>query len=91
MDSDALAAELAGALARGEKVALATVQSGPWAGNRLLVWPGGEALGDLGAPRLNQRVALHAEALLVRGGGTTRKPFDHLGRTIEVEVVVQGG
>ena len=91
MDSDALSDELAGALARGEKVALATVRSGPWAGNRLLVWPGGEALGDLGAPRLNQRVALHAEALLGRGGGTTRKPFDHLGRTIEVEVVVQDG
>lgn len=81
---------LARALARGERVALATVRSGPWQGKRLLVWPGGEALGDLGAPRLNQRVALHAEALLERGSGTTRKPFEHLGSTIEVEVAVQG-
>lgn len=90
MAADPLVTELERALTRGERVALATVRSGPWAGNRLLIWPGGEALGDLGAPRLNQRVALHAEALLERGGGTTRKPFDHLGRTIEIEVVVQG-
>jgi hypothetical protein len=88
---DPLAGELARALARGERVALATVRSGPWVGKRLLVWPGGEAFGDLGAPRLNQRVALHAEALLEHGGGTTRKPFDHLGVSIEVEVVVHGG
>ncbi|MGH9465683.1 MAG: XdhC family protein [Thermoanaerobaculia bacterium] len=88
--ADPLAAELERALARGERVAIATVRSGPWTGNRLLVWPGGEALGDLGAPRLNQRVALHAEALLERGGGSTRKPFDHLGQPVEVEVAVQG-
>ncbi len=91
MAADPLEAELERALARGERVALATVRSGPWQGRRLLVWPGGEALGDLGAPRLNQRVALHAEALLERGGAATVKPFEHLGERIEVEVTVRHG
>lgn len=91
MAADPLAAALDGALARGERLALATVVSGPWRGRRLLVWPSGDSLGDLGAPRLNQRVALHAEALLEHGGGTTRKPFDYLGEPVEVEVTVRGG
>jgi len=54
-------------LRRGEPVALATVLSGPTAGRRLLVWAAGHTFGDLGWPRLNQRVALYAEQLLERG------------------------
>lgn len=73
----------------GIAVVLATVVNGPWSGNRLLVWPGGQSLGDLGAPRLNQRVALFAEGLLGRGG-KLRKRFDHLGDAVEVEVEVCG-
>jgi xanthine/CO dehydrogenase XdhC/CoxF family maturation factor len=74
------------ARAAGERIALARVLDGPWAGRRLLVWPGGQAMGDLGAPRLNQRVALHAEAMLERGERTTRKPFELRGSRVEVEV-----
>ena len=71
----------------GEAVALARIREGPRAGARLLVWPGGQALGDLGAPRLNQRVALYAEGLLVRGG-TERKLFEVPGGEIAVETAV---
>lgn len=82
--------ELERAREGGERVALARVVGGPWIGRRLLVWPGGQALGDLGAPRLNQRVALHAEAMLERGERVTRKPFDLRGVTVEVEVRTLG-
>lgn len=54
-------------LNRGEPVAVATVLSGPTAGRRLLIWAAGHTFGDLGWPRLNQRVALYAEQLLERG------------------------
>lgn len=90
MAADALDEALARALASGERVVLATVRGGPWAGRRLLVWPGGEAMGDLGAPRLNQRVALHADGLLERGAGVARQAFQHLGRLVEVELEVRG-
>ncbi len=53
--------------ASGEPVVLATVLTGPGAGRRLLVWSAGHTFGDLGWPRLNQRVALYAEQLLERG------------------------
>ena len=55
---------LADSLARGQAVADGRVLSGPGAGGRLLVWPAGQTRGDLGQPRLNQRAALYAEALL---------------------------
>ncbi|MEZ5332663.1 MAG: XdhC family protein [Thermoanaerobaculia bacterium] len=86
MDEQALDRALAAAHAAGEPIAEARVVEGAWAGNRLLVWPGGQALGDLGAPRLNQRVALHAEAMIERGERTTRKPFELRGGTVTVEV-----
>lgn len=54
-------------LGGGEPVALATVLSGPTAGRQLLVWAAGQTFGDLGWPRLNQRVALYAEQLFERG------------------------
>jgi hypothetical protein len=59
-------------------VAVATVAAGPHRGRRLLVWRAGHTRGDLGQPRLNQRAALYAEALLdkVRFPAQTRKVFD---------------
>jgi hypothetical protein len=54
--------------AGGEPLVLATALTGPGAGRRLLVWSAGHTFGDLGWPRLNQRVALYAEQLLERGG-----------------------
>ena len=74
----------------GERVALSTIVSGPDEGRRILVWRGGEALGDLGSPRLNQRVALYAEGLVARGG-TERKRFEIPGGEIEIETTVYGG
>jgi len=71
----------------GEAVALARIVAGDAIGARLLVWRGGEALGDLGSPRLNQRVALYAEGLLERGGAE-RKRFDVPEGEIEVETTV---
>ncbi len=50
-----------------QPVVLATVVSGPVTGSQLLVWSGGETLGDLGSPRLNQRAALYAEQILPTG------------------------
>ncbi len=75
--SDPLSELLAAATARGERVALATVLDGAHAGARLLVWSAGHTFGDLGWPRLNQRVALYAEQLLDRGATTpSLKKFD---------------
>lgn len=48
-------------------VAEATVVAGVNAGARLVIWPAGQIRGDLGWPRLNQRVALFAEQLFERG------------------------
>ena len=49
--------------AAGETVAVATVLTGQRTGARLAVWSAGHTFGDLGWPRLNQRVALYAEQL----------------------------
>ncbi|HSM13157.1 MAG TPA: hypothetical protein VLA66_03750 [Thermoanaerobaculia bacterium] len=60
------------------RVVEATAVDGPRAGARLRVWPAGQCAGDLGWPRLNQRVALYAEQLLERRTtpASARKPFD---------------
>jgi len=78
--------------ARGERVAVATVLEGPHAGERLLVWSAGHTFGDLGWPRLNQRVALYAEQLFERGAaGASAKRFDVPGTgKIEVSLVFEG-
>lgn len=47
-------------------------------GRELLVWPSGETLGDLGAPRLNQRVALFVQQTLGHSGAQ-RKRFPTAG------------
>ncbi len=65
--SDSIEALLAASVAAGESVALATVISGPGEGARLLIWAAGHTYGDLGWPRLNQRVALYAEQMFDRG------------------------
>jgi xanthine/CO dehydrogenase XdhC/CoxF family maturation factor len=68
---------LAESRAKGERVALATVLDGHRAGSQLLVWSAGHTFGDLGWPRLNQRVALYAEQLFERGvTAPSRKRFD---------------
>ncbi|MEO7794293.1 MAG: XdhC family protein [Thermoanaerobaculia bacterium] len=71
-----LRAMLAESLARGERVARATVVT-PRDGEReLLIWPAGHTFGDLGWPRLNQRVALYAEQLFEKGPREMSKAFD---------------
>ena len=82
-----LDAALAASRAAGEAVALATVAAGPGVGNRMLVWRAGHARGDLGQPRLNQRAALYAEALLDKGKfpPRARKSFDLPGGAVEVD------
>jgi hypothetical protein len=71
-----VAAVLAESLARGERVARATVVT-PHNGEReLLIWPAGHTFGDLGWPRLNQRVALYAEQLFEKGPREMAKEFD---------------
>lgn len=77
---------LAESLARGEAVAQATVVSGVNAGRRLLVWSAGQVFGDLGWPRLNQRVALFAEQLLASAHREAVKPFDLPGGEVTVRV-----
>ena len=86
----AIDAELSRRRRAGEAVALARVVTGPQVGARLLVWPAGQAMGDLGSPRLNQRVALYAEGLLVRGG-SERKLFGVPGGELEIETTVYEG
>ena len=66
-----------------EMVALVTVVAGPGVGSQLLVWPGGQTLGDLGTPRLNQRVALFAEQSIA-GRQSVRRTFDREGETVDV-------
>ena len=55
--------ELESCLASGQLVVLATVVDGPGVGRQLLIWPGGQTLGDLGSPRLNQHAALYGEQI----------------------------
>ena len=90
---DAIDRELERSRQAGEAVALAVVTRGASpdseVGARLLVWEGGAALGDLGSPRLNQRVALYAEGLLVRGG-SERKSFELPEGELEIETTVFG-
>lgn len=78
-------AEIEEAVARaeraGERFVVATALEGDHAGARLVIWPAGHSFGDLGWPRLNQRVALYAEQLLERrAAAATVKPFDVPGR-----------
>jgi hypothetical protein len=74
---------------RRERVALATALDGEHAGARLLVWSAGHTFGDLGWPRLNQRVALYAEQLFERGvTGPAKKRFDVPGAA-KVEITIE--
>jgi xanthine/CO dehydrogenase XdhC/CoxF family maturation factor len=85
---DDLETAIAESLARGEPVALATVAEGAGPGLRpglrMLIWKAGHTRGDLGWPRLNQRVALYAEQLLERGARPVEKPFDGQGGRVVV-------
>jgi xanthine/CO dehydrogenase XdhC/CoxF family maturation factor len=77
--------ELARALELGQPVALARVRRGPGRGRWLLVWPAGHVRGDLGGGRLNQRVALYAEALLAKDPRPSEKSFEVKGEKVVVE------
>jgi len=83
---------LTAARARGERVAVATVVAGTGLGGRLLVWSAGQTYGDLGWPRLNQRVALYAEQLFERKNppALSTKRFEIPGEG-EVEIEVELG
>jgi xanthine dehydrogenase accessory factor len=70
-------------IADQDLVALATVVAGPEIGSQLLIWPGGQTLGDLGSPRLNQRAALYAEQLFPTQQ-SARKTFDRQDATVDV-------
>ncbi len=75
--SDPVSEQIAASRERGERVGVATVMDGAGAGTRLLVWSAGHTFGDLGWPRLNQRVALYAEQLFERGvSAPSTKKFD---------------
>lgn len=78
---------------RGERVAVAIATEGAHRGERLLVWSAGHTYGDLGWPRLNQRVALYAEQLFERGTtAPSAKRFDVPGAgKIEVRIEFHGG
>ncbi len=85
---------LAESRARGERVPVATACDGPQAGARLLVWSAGHTFGDLGWPRLNQRVSLYAEQLFERGVTTAlSKRFEVPGAPkieVSIEIVSAG-
>lgn len=84
---------LAESRARRERVALATALDGEHLGARLLVWSAGHTFGDLGWPRLNQRVALYAEQLFERGvTASSKKRFDVPGAAkIEISIEIVAG
>ncbi|MBP9142940.1 MAG: hypothetical protein KBF21_20095 [Thermoanaerobaculia bacterium] len=67
---------LTASLVRGERVARAVVVTAGGEERALLIWPAGHTFGDLGWPRLNQRVALYAEQLFEKGPREMTKAFD---------------
>lgn len=67
---------LTASLVRGERVARAAVVTAQGETRALLIWPAGHTFGDLGWPRLNQRVALYAEQLFEKGPREMTKAFD---------------
>lgn len=73
----------------GPAVAHASVVSSGGGAARLTIWPAGHFQGDLGDPRLNQRAALYAEAILDKGLAkaprSLRKAFEGVGGKVEVE------
>lgn len=70
-------------------IAAARVVTGAGAGRTLRVWRSGQMRGDLGDPRLNQRAALYAEAILDKAAARRperhRKTFDSPFGSVEVE------
>lgn len=86
---EALYRQVGECLEARQLAALATVVEGPGIGNQLLIWPGGQTLGGLGAPRLNQRAAIYGEQVIpILASG--RKSFQVDGEAVDVffEVLV---
>lgn len=77
MSSSALYDELAAAIRADEPVALASVIDGVGLGAKLLVRPGGEALGSLGNPDLDRVVARDALGELAAGTTGVRHYGEH--------------
>jgi len=86
---EAIYRQLSACLESRQLAALATVVEGPGIGNQLLIWPGGQTLGDLGAPRLNQRAAIYGEQVIPIFA-TGRKSFQLDNEVVDVffEVLV---
>ena len=61
----------ASAVKTGKLVALATIIEGPGIGNKMLIWPNGERIGQLGSPILDQEV--HARAIQLLGAQRTER------------------
>jgi len=75
----------------GERFVVATALEGRSSGAQLLIWSAGHTFGDLGWPRLNQRVALYGEQLLERGAvAPAVKRFDVPG-TGKIQIRIEPG
>jgi hypothetical protein len=61
----------------------------------LEIWPSGQMRGDLGDPRLNQRVAQYAEAVLDKAAAKRphrhTKSFDQTAGAVEIEIEFELG
>ena len=78
MSDDPLDRQSSASRAAGHPVARARIVSGPGTGRSMLIWPAGEVFGDLGSPRLSQRVSLYVEAQFSKGWKNAgAKRFDH--------------
>lgn len=75
--------ELKRCIRNEQSVALATVITGPDAGSKLLIWPDGRTLGDLGSKELNEQVTLRTADQLA-AQESLRASFESAGEPVEV-------
>lgn len=75
--------ELRGCLNDEQLVTAVVALDGRFLGRRLLVWPGGETRGDLGAARLNQRASLFGQQAC-QSFVTKRKSVEIQGEPVEL-------
>jgi xanthine dehydrogenase accessory factor len=70
-------------LAASELFALATVVEGPGLGGQMLIWPGGQSLGEVGTPDLNRRAMELADQALVEMA-SRRHSLDQDGDSVDI-------
>jgi len=70
-------------LAADRFVTLATLLTGRDAGRQMLTWAGGQSVGNLGTPRINQRASVFAERCF-QTTESARKSFEYRGDEVEV-------